>query len=193
MLLARDGDAAVAMRRNTRKRSRGASMDCVNPCCSVNTGALASRDLSCVALCDMRQEVAAANLRSDRKVVRTPLRRGMPSSEIANRCLRQARPDIRYHRPLADDTDRERGVLRLLSIPEPFEALNNHLSTTQGIPNFTLSLFGLPPTLVKPSHPPSILRGRTELGLSPLKLSVPILLCHFHPQSLHHWHRRRGE
>lgn len=103
-------------------------MNRVNPCCSANAGAFTSRDLSCVALCDMRQEVVTANLTSGRNLFTTLLRRGLPSNKIAGGCLRQTRPDIQYHRPLANDTDRERRVLRLLSIPEIFEAPDNNLS-----------------------------------------------------------------
>lgn len=49
---------------------------------------------------------------------------------------------IRYRRPLADDTDREWRVHRLLSVPEPFKATNNILSkATQAFPDSTMNLW----------------------------------------------------
>lgn len=60
-------------------------------------------------------------------------------------------------------------VLRLLSLPEPFKAPNNNLSAaTQDMTysNSSLSRW------MRPPHLPSLLRRRTEPGLSPLASSL---------------------
>lgn len=162
MLLTKDSDGATTICRSFCKRLEGAGMDCVNQGRSVNRAAFTSRKLSRLALCGMQQDLAAENPTYGRQAATRLPRRGFPSTKIASDYLRQARPDIRYHRPLANDTDRERRVLRLLS-SRSYSKLQTTISVRQLKPLLIPSVNLL--RWMRPPHLPSLMRRQTESGL----------------------------
>jgi|GEM_PF-4728842 len=161
MLLKKDSGGTTIICRSFRERLGGAGVDCVNQGRSVNGAPFTSRKPSRLALCGMQQELAAENPTYSQKVVTRLPRRSLPSTKIAGDCLRQARPDIRYHRPLANDTDRERRVLRLLS-SRSYSKLQTFLSVRQLTPILIPSVNLL--RWIRPPHPPGLMRRRTEPG-----------------------------
>lgn len=158
MLLTKDLDEAATICRSFRERLRGAGVDCVNQGRSVKGATFTSRKLSRLALCGMLQDLAAENPTYGRKVVTRLPRRGLPSTKIASGCLMQACPDIRYRRPLANDTDRERRVLRLLS-SRSYSKLQTTISVRQLDPLLIPSVNLL--RWMRDLHPPNLMRWRT--------------------------------
>lgn len=124
----------------------------------------------------MQQELAAANLAPRLKAVTLLPQRGFPSRKIARGCKQRLGFAIRHRRPLADDADRDWGVLRLLSLPEPFKAPNNNLSAASQ----RHAMFQFEPIAMDMApHRPSLLRTSSESELLPLPSSLPRPLRHF--------------